>query len=150
MAILWQISKCKSWCKHFLNLFKKCLNACVHVVIISLFHKTVKPFKIGKYDMYNDIVQKCLSYHYRMTLQKSVSGEKNVETVNNEWPSVEDIISETHNVYTMSEVICIWCRNSLWQKKPKMPDQACANGLKLHDIPQELDSINTSWMQNCC
>ena len=22
-----------------------------------------------------------------------------------------------------------------------MPDQACANGLKLHDIPQELDSI---------
>ena len=26
-------------------------------------------------------------------------------------------------------------------KKTKMPDQACANGLKLHDIPQELDSI---------
>ena len=22
-----------------------------------------------------------------------------------------------------------------------MPDEACANGLKLHDIPQELDSI---------
>ena len=28
-----------------------------------------------------------------------------------------------------------------YAKKPKMPDQACANGLKLHDIPQELDSI---------
>ena len=41
----------------------------------------------------------------------------------------------------MSESICIQCRNSLQQKKPKMPDQACANGLKLHDIPQELDSI---------
>ena len=27
------------------------------------------------------------------------------------------------------------------KKKTKMPDQACANGLKLHDIPQELDSI---------
>ena len=78
---------------------------------------------------------------YRMTLQKSVPGEKNVETVNNEWPSVEDRISETHNVYTMSEFICIKCRNSLQQKKPKIPDQACANGLKLHDIPQELDSI---------
>ena len=27
------------------------------------------------------------------------------------------------------------------KKTPKMPDQACANDLKLHDIPQELDSI---------
>ena len=27
------------------------------------------------------------------------------------------------------------------KKKTKMPDQACANGLKLHDIPQDLDSI---------
>ena len=50
---------------------------------------------------------------YRMTLQKSVPGETYVETANNEWTSVEDRISETHNVYTMSEFICIWCRNSL-------------------------------------
>ena len=28
-----------------------------------------------------------------------------------------------------------------YKKTPKMPDQTCANGLKLHDIPQELDSI---------
>ena len=35
----------------------------------------------------------------------------------------------------MGVFICIWCRNSLQQKKP------CANGLKLHDIPQQLDSI---------
>ena len=35
----------------------------------------------------------------------------------------------------------IWWRNSLLQKKPKMPDQACANGLKLHEIAQNLDSI---------
>ena len=76
-----------------------------------------------------------------MTLQKSVPVEKNVETVNNKWPTVEDRISETDNAYTMSELICIWCRNSLRQKKLKMSDQACANGLKLHDIPQELDSI---------
>ena len=48
-----------------------------------------------------------------MTLQKSVPGEKNVETVNNEQPSVENRISETHNVYTMSEFICIQCRKSL-------------------------------------
>ena len=45
---------------------------CHHI----LFHKTVKPFKIGEYDMNNDIVQKCLSHHFRMTLKKSVPGEK--------------------------------------------------------------------------
>ena len=27
------------------------------------------------------------------------------------------------------------------KKKPKMPDQACANGLQLHDIPQDLQNI---------
>ena len=53
---------------------------CCHHIF---FHKTVKPFKITEHDINNDIVQKCLSYHYRMTLQKSVPGEKNVETVNN-------------------------------------------------------------------
>ena len=37
---------------------------------------------------------------------------KNVETVSNEWLGVEDRILETHNVYTMSEFICIQCRNS--------------------------------------
>ena len=63
--------------------------------------------------MNNDTVQKCLSNHYRMTLQKSVPGETHVETANNEWPTVEDRISETHNVYTVREFICIWCRNSL-------------------------------------
>ena len=83
---------------------------CFHGI---LFHETVKAFKIGEYDMNNDIVQKCLSHCYRMTLQKSVPGKKNVETVNNEWPTVEDRISETDNAYTRSEFICIWCRNSL-------------------------------------
>ena len=34
--------------------------------------------------MNNDIVQKCLTHHYKMTLQKSVPGETNVGTVNNE------------------------------------------------------------------
>ena len=48
----------------------------------------------------------------------------------------------------MREFICIWGRNSLQQKKPKMPDQACANGLKLHDIPQELDNITPLELQN--
>ena len=111
---------------------------CCHCI---LFHKTVKPFKIAEYDMNNDTVQKCLSHQYGMTLQKSFPGDKNVETVNNEWPPVEDRISETDNAYTMSEFIFIQYRNSLRQKKPKLPYQTCANGLKLHDIPQELVSI---------
>ena len=46
---------------------------CCHCI---LFHKTVKPFKMGEYDMNNDTVQKCLSHHDRMTLQKSVPGKK--------------------------------------------------------------------------
>ena len=63
--------------------------------------------------MNNDIMQKCLSRCYRMTLQKSFPGKKSVETVNNEWPTIEDRISEADNAYTMSEFICIRCRNSL-------------------------------------
>ena len=83
---------------------------CCHHI---LFNKTVKPFNIREYDLNNDIGQKCLSHYYRMTSQKSVPGKKYVETVDNEWPTVEDRISDTDNAYTMSESICIWCRNSL-------------------------------------
>ena len=63
--------------------------------------------------MNNDIVQKCLSHRYRLTLQKSVPATKHVETISNEWPIVEDRKSEADNTYTMSEFICIWCRNVL-------------------------------------
>ena len=45
---------------------------CNHI----LFHKTVKAFKIGEYDMNNDRVKKGMSTCYSMTLQKSVPGEK--------------------------------------------------------------------------
>ena len=31
----------------------------------------------------------------------------------------------------------------LLKKNPKMPDQACANGLKLDDIPQDLSQLLT-------
>ena len=41
----------------------------------------------------------------------------------------------------MNEYICIQCRTSLQQNNPKIPDQACANGLQLHDIPQDLQNI---------
>ena len=41
----------------------------------------------------------------------------------------------------MNEFICICCRKQLKTKKTKMPDQASANGLQLHDIPQDLQNI---------
>ena len=46
-----------------------------------------------------------------------------------------------NGIYVMNEYICIRCRNSLQQKNPKLPDQACANSLQLHDIPQDLQNI---------
>ena len=29
----------------------------------------------------------------------------------------------------------------MWEKIPRMPDQACANGLALYDIPQDLHDL---------
>ena len=46
---------------------------CCHCI---LFNKTVKPFHIRQYHLNNDIMQKCLSHCYRMTLQKSVPPKK--------------------------------------------------------------------------
>ena len=39
------------------------------------------------------------------------------------------------------EYICIWCKNFLQRKTPKMPNQACANGLCLDVIPQDLCDV---------
>ena len=39
------------------------------------------------------------------------------------------------NIFVYSaEIVCD-------KKNPKIPDQACANGLQLHDIPQDLQNI---------
>ena len=57
------------------------------------------------------------------------------------WPQfVQDDI-EHDDIYVKNEFICICCRNSLQQKKTKMPDQSCSNGLQLHDILQDLQNI---------
>ena len=68
--------------------------------------------------MDNNIVKKCLSYRYRMRLKG------NDQTL-------------------MEEFICIHCKISLQKKNPKMPDQACANGLQLENIPQDLVELST-------
>ena len=58
-----------------------------------------------------------------------------------EWPQFVQHDLEHDDIYIMDEFICICCKNSLQQKKTKMPDQARANGLQLHDIPQDLQNI---------
>ena len=75
-----------------------------------------------------------------MKLQRHTS-HKNDNSTTHKWPQFVPDDVQHGNIYIMNEFICIHCRNSLRQKKPKMPDQACANGLQLHNIPQDLQNI---------
>ena len=98
-----------------------------------LFHKTVQLFHTTDYNMSNETVKECLSHQIVITLNRHTSHD---EMRTHKWPQcVQD-----DNIYVMNELICIQCRHNLRQKKPKMPDQACANGLQLHDIPQDIQN----------
>ena len=101
-----------------------------------LFHKTVQLFQTTDYDMSDEIVKECLSHWYVMKLHRHTSHE-NDEMTTNKWLQFVPDDVEHNDIYVMNEFICIHCRNGLKQKKKqtKMPDQACANGLQLHDIP---------------
>ena len=75
-----------------------------------------------------------------MKLHRHTSHENDNSTTH-KWSQfvADDVQHDT--IYIMNEFICIHCINSLRQKKTKMPDQVCANGLQLHDIPQDLQNI---------
>ena len=90
--------------------------------------------------MTDETVKQCLSHRYIMTLHKHTS-QVNDEMRTHEWPQFVQDVVEHHDIDTMDEYICICCKNSLQQKKKKMPDQACANDLLLHDIPQDLQHM---------
>ena len=75
-----------------------------------------------------------------MKLHRHTSYE-NDDMTTHKWPQLVPDDVEHDNIYIMNEYICIHCRNSLRQKETKMPDQACANGLQLHDIPQDLQNV---------
>ena len=75
-----------------------------------------------------------------MKLYRYTSHE-NDNITTHQWPQFVPDDVERDNIYVMNEFICIHCRNSFKTKKPKMPDHACANGLKLHDILQDLQNI---------
>ena len=105
-----------------------------------LFKKTVKPFMLHDYDQDNPIVKECLSHRITLRMDdvddisKLFSAEKNM--MNSGYADhlcIGDI--------TIPEYICIRCKNALLGKEPVMPDQACANGLKLYAIPDELSSM---------
>ena len=105
-----------------------------------LFCKTVQLFNITDYDMSNETIKECLSHQYVMKLHRHTSHE-NDKMRTNKWPQfvLDDV--EQDAIYVMKEFICIHIRNSLRQKKPKIPDQACANGLQLQDNPHDLQNI---------
>ena len=75
-----------------------------------------------------------------MQLHRHTSQE-NDEMRTHEWPQFVQDDVEHDDIYVMDESTCTHCKNSLQQKNPKMPDQACANGLQLHDILQDLQNI---------
>ena len=77
-----------------------------------LFQRSVARFHVTDFTMTHSIVNMCLSYQQKTCLDS-----------------------------TDEEYICIRCKNSLCGKKPRMPDQACANGLALYDIPQDLHDL---------
>ena len=105
-----------------------------------LFHKTVWLFYTTDYDMSDEIVKECLSHQYVMKLHRHTCHE-NDDITTHKWLQFVPDDMEDDDIYVMNDFICICCRNCLRQKKPKMPDQVCANGLQLHDIPQDLQNI---------
>ena len=105
-----------------------------------LFHKTVQQFHMKDYDMSNETLKECLSHWYVMKLYRHTSHE-NDDMTPHKWPQFVPDGVEHVDIYVMNEFICIHCRNTLRRKKPKMPDQVCANGLQLHDILQDLQNI---------
>ena len=67
---------------------------------------------------------------------------ENDDVTTHKWPQFVPDDVEHNDICVMHEYIGICCRNSLREKKKtKMPDQACANSLQLHDIPQDLQNI---------
>ena len=114
----------------------------VHVATGYYSTKQLGIFFINEYDYTNEIVQKSLAHCY--------TSEQNVINVFNcTFGRTEDETSEVNicsenlgHTNRGNKFICIHCRNSLRKKTPKMPDQACANGLDLDNIPQDLQDIS--------
>ena len=102
-----------------------------------LFSWTVAKFNIADYNMTNPIVRDCLSHRIALKFEIETDVAKFIS-------AAKDMVARGLRKHILTrdisgnEFICIRCKNSLRAKKPKMPDQACANGLALDVIPDEL------------
>ena len=105
-----------------------------------MFSRTVAKFKLADYNTANPIVQKSLSHRVALKFEvendvaKVISAAKDMVARGLREHIVTGIITE-------NEFICNRCKNALRAKKPRMPDQACANGLVLYLIPDELANM---------
>ena len=104
-----------------------------------LFCKSVQQFHMKDHEISKETVKECLSHQYVMKLYRHTS-HGNDDMTTHKWPHFVPDDVEHDDIYVMNEYIYICCRKSLRQKQ-KMSDQACANGLQLHDIPQDLQNI---------
>ena len=83
-----------------------------------LFCKTVQQFHMEDYDISNETVKASLSQRYVMKLLRHTSDE-NDDMTTHKWPQFVPDDVKQDDIYVMNEYICIWCRNSLQQKKSK-------------------------------
>ena len=111
------------------------------VAIGCYFKKLLRLFKISEHDQTNEVVQKCLSHHFIMKVKQKSAYVDALDNDNSQWLNLvyDDNADGTTAVF--DEFIGIGCRNALHSRKPRMPDQACVNGLKVYDIPLELKDI---------
>ena len=116
-----------------LNDRRECVCTCCHRM---LFRKTVRKFKEHDYDFTNDFIRKSLSCQFILKVKQLMNHNVVLSAIN----SIEELSNKLTDSaeIVFDDYICIWCRNALHSKQPRMPDQACANGLKLFTIPDEL------------
>ena len=60
---------------------------------------------------------------------KLIMGDSGDSETEDEVDDKNEQYAHSHITYKSYEYICVTCHNNLKQKEPKMPPQACANGL---------------------
>ena len=106
------------------------------------------------YNMNNSIVRETLDLKYKHPMQVAVVKEvypahEHKTDYGDSADSVTDDEVDDENeqydhipiTYKSYEYICMTCHNNLKQKEPKMPAQACANGLLLSPVSPELQNL---------
>ena len=93
--------------------------------------------------MGNDIVQKCQPHRYVMKVHKHKKHPSNNEQTSHEWPTIHSANQDAEVVYMDEFILHVVATAYNKKKQTNMPDQACANSLKLDQIPQDLEMLLT-------